>query len=134
MCLCCAENVQKTIGVSQGNTTLKYTIQDSMYFEGQIYIFIYRYTKILQFGALASWGLKNKSIIISTKAFLLSRSKQQDISIFLYHILMKALWIFREEALRCAAKNNTPPRKRRFIFVLSIHDGYHPFAMNFWSN
>lgn len=28
-------------------------------------MFIYKYTKILQFGALASWGLKNKFMITS---------------------------------------------------------------------
>lgn len=61
------------IDVSQVKA-IKFTIYDNTYFERkkrrQIYICIYRYTKILQFGAMASWGLKIKNVI-STNAFFI---------------------------------------------------------------
>lgn len=50
-------------------------------------MFIYKYTKILQFGALASWGLKNKFMITNVYLFI---KKQQDIFISLHHILRKS--------------------------------------------
>lgn len=57
--------------------TIIYTILDNTYFEKRkkdLYIFIYKYTKILQIGALASLGLKN-NFIISTKALFLTKKQ-----------------------------------------------------------
>lgn len=100
--------------------TLIYTILDNTYFEKkktrkkrQIYIFIYKYTKILQFGALASWGLKNK-LIISTKALFLIK-KQATRYIYISILYFDESTPDLKEALRCAAKNSTPPEKKRFI-------------------
>lgn len=54
------------------------------------------YTKILQFGALASWGFKNNSIISTKIVFFLSRSKQEHIHyMYFLYFLMKALWILK---------------------------------------
>lgn len=95
--------------------TLIYTILDNTYFEKktrkkrQIYIFIYNYTKILQFGALASWGLKNK-LIISTKALFLIK-KQATRYIYISILYFDESTPDLKEALRCAAKNSTPPEK-----------------------
>lgn len=65
-------------------------------------MFIYKYTKILQFGALASWGLKNKFMITNVYLFI---KKQQDIFISLHHILRKKY-----------------SRKKKLHFVLSQHN------------
>lgn len=56
-----------------------------------IYVFIYKYIKILQCGALASWGLKNE--FISTKHH--EASNKLYFLYFLYRILMKALVCFK---------------------------------------
>lgn len=55
MCLCCAENVQKMIGVSQGNTTLKYKRQDNIYFEKKKDKYIYLYTGTQRYCNLEPW-------------------------------------------------------------------------------
>lgn len=80
--------------------TLTYLILDSTYKKKKIdkYMFIYKYTKILQFGALASWGLKNKFMITNVYLFI---KKQQDIFISLHHILRKSTPEKKKKASFC---------------------------------
>lgn len=63
-------------------------------------MFIYKYTKILQFGALASWGLKNKFMSTNVLVYI---KKKQDIFISLHYILTKSTPDFREKQ-RCVLK------------------------------